>query len=268
MKIKKVVALVVSVALLNCGFAVSGTGYLSQWSAVSADEQSENETYISLELTSPVVKPGEETYVDINIRDNSGFCAFMVALDYDHDVFKLESLSAMPDFVKDYSFVYKMENDHMILMSEPVIDSISENVGAIRAKFSVKEDAPEGDYKIGIKETDEDYQVATRVGDEVYMVNNRTAVPGTITVSQTLDPKTKLSPMSLGRVYAKSGEEEMIDGKTGDLTQDGDINKKDVLKFSDYLMGSDEQVKNADTTEDGKTNIADYVNIKSYVSQE
>lgn len=233
-----------------------------------ANAPSEKEKYISMGMSSPVVKPGEETYVDINIRDNSGFCAFMVALDYDHDVFKLESLSAMPEFVKDYSFVYKMENDHMILMSEPVIDSLSENVGAIRAKFSVKADAPDGEYKIGIKDTPEDYQVATRVGDEVYMVTNRTAVPGTITVSKTLDPDTKLSPMSLGRVYAKSGDEEMIDGKTGDLNHDGNINAEDVSEFSDYLMGSDEQVKNADTTEDGKTNIADYVNIKSYVTQE
>lgn len=215
-------------------------------------------------MTYSVVQPGETTYVDINISENAGFVAMMLKLLYDENVFTLESISAMPEFTgNEYHFDYNLNTNRLIFMNDCSDNFNVMGRSIIRLAFKVKDDAPEGDYTIGMEKGDNVGIVALNSRREQYTPNVEFTT-GTITVNKQEDPKTYVSSMPLGRVYANMGDSQPS-SKTGDLTGDGTINALDALKLTKYLLGTSSAANNGDTNEDGKINIIDYMKLKTYI---
>ncbi|MDO5559979.1 MAG: dockerin type I repeat-containing protein [Oscillospiraceae bacterium] len=237
-----------------------GLGYLEK-------KEPETKGCISFGLTNATAAPGDLTYLDIVIGENTGCCAMLLFFEYDSSIMSIESMSAEHDFVDNYYFVVSDNKNGVILMANDTNNICSTDKEVIRVAIRINADAPEGNYPINLV-SDRCEASAACYDDE----GNKFIKPADvktsgsiITVSKDKDPETNVKAMSLGRVYAvMEGYEDEIVNKTGDTTHDGKIETDDASKLSEYFIGKDNDVENGDINEDGKVDAADYVLMKNY----
>lgn len=231
-----------------------------------------------LGVSNAVARPGQRTYIDISVDGATELSVLYGLLKYDRSALKLVSASIdesvecavrepseehqLPDFTAAQNGCFMYFNNDL-----KNVDLSGEHT--IRFGFEVSEDAAEGEYEIGITNTENGG--LTGLARNEYTADNSWLfvyvpvkyVSGSIKVSKTEMPATNLQPKPLRRTYAMIDDENSI--ITGDVNEDGTINVLDVIYEKDCLVDSESTVKNTDTNEDGIVNIADVLTLTKYM---
>lgn len=220
---------------------------------------------VSISVTNATVNPGGTTFLDIIVTSKDSINAFITALQYDKSVFSVEALSVNEAFAaSQQDLVYDLNNDRFLYFNSDMENVHFDNSYAVRVALKVKEDAPEGEYKITPFYPNETGAAASHINsDNTVMPLEAEFISGTVKVSKTEKPVTETSPLPLSRSYFSlpEGESKI----TGDTTDDGIINAADLLKTKKYFLGSDNDISYADTNEDGSLNITDYIILQDYI---
>lgn len=229
---------------------------------------------INASLTSATVRPGGMTYIDITLSGATDVSTFMSQIDFNEDVFSLEAVSSNSDKVNPEELIYSLNTKRFLYLCSMDNGQLSTNLtgdNSFRLAFKVKDDAPDGEYKIGLSNVmngDLSGFVRTEMNEaeDTFMVYVPvTYESGTIKVSREEAPKTNLQPKPLKRVYGQVSGKTMKSAVTGDVNADGTIDAADALKTKMHLLGVTDVPVNADSNEDGSVNVLDYIVLKDYL---
>ena len=145
----------------------------------------------AINVSKTVVKPGESTKVTISMENNPGIVTMRLHVNYDNSVMELtgiEDHGLLPGKMHNESdfriFPYCIYWDNGSASSNYIVDG-----DLITLTFSVKKDAPEGEYPIAVSYNNDDWDIFNYDFETVdFEVNS-----GSVTISNTIKPQINVS---------------------------------------------------------------------------
>ena len=188
---------------------------------------------LTLTLTDAEARPGESFTVTLQLTNNPGVTGLSAELVFDESVMTL--VSAAPKIESGTWSVDSIAEDHLIFWYDTETFA-GEDV--IELSFRVADNAPEGDFPIGLQFGEWD-SIVDAEGEEIAAYS---VVPGTLTVTHRVP---------------------------GDVTGDGRVNLSDVVRLAQYVKARGQGVEivpnSGDTNGDGRVNLSDVVRLAQYV---
>ena len=181
-------------------------------------------------------RAGKTVEVPIIIKNNPGIAVLRFAIKYDNSAMALQSIAANDIFSSSEITEGNILNNPYIFSSLPVTSNILKNGTLITLTLKINENCSEGDYRISLANqesynVDEEDIKFTLVGGSVTIKN---VEPGDVTGDGIVNSRDLLR---LGKYLA--GWDVELDMVAADVTGDGTVNSRDLLRLGKYLAGWD-----------------------------
>ena len=180
---------------------------------------------------------GETVLVPFNISNNPGFAGMEATIAYDHEALTLTDLAQTAG--TGLSMTAHVEEDFVMF---DAADNYTEDGPLINVTFAVKEDAPAGEYPIGMT-----VEAADEAGEDVEF----TVVSGTVTVKASGEtPVTEGYTAAVGSDHSKNiGDTAVVNVTVGN----GDENVKSFNAFDMTFIYDKDRLKVVSESSEGFT---------------